>query len=367
MPENTLAAFRRSIARGVPIIELDLRVTRDGELVVLHDARSTARPTAPARSPRWRWRGHACDAGGGERCRASPRSLALVRGTPVRILADVKDGTPLAPVLEAVREQHAERQVILGLRRVNQVARARAALPDTTILAFMPRVADAPAFATAGAHIIRLWSDWVEADPALVARSRALGPQVWMLVGRHRPRTQSEWRALHGRMLAARPGRADHRPARVDPQGGAMTAGYSGTPLALKLDLKHGLRVWWDGMPDSVARRDCDPRFAVGAARRTAKRRSMPRTSSSPRAATLEAKLHQLLPRLAPAGMIWVSWPKKASKVPTDITEDVIREICLPMGLVDVKVCAVDATWSGLKLVVRRQNRDVRPQPAGPA
>ena len=74
-----------------------------------------------------------------------------------------------------------------------------------------------------------------------------------------------------------------------------------------------------------------------------------------------------ILRLLDPAGMIWVSWPKKSSKVPTDITEDVIREICLPMGLVDVKVCAVDATWSGLKLVVRRQNRDVRPQPAGPA
>ena len=76
--------------------------------------------------------------------------------------------------------------------------------------------------------------------------------------------------------------------------------------------------------------------------------------------ADLETKLRQLLPLLEPAGMIWVSWPKKASKVPTDITEDVIREVALPMGLVDVKVCAVDATWSGLKLVIRRQNRDVR-------
>jgi hypothetical protein len=76
--------------------------------------------------------------------------------------------------------------------------------------------------------------------------------------------------------------------------------------------------------------------------------------------AELEAKLNQLLPLLDPAGMIWVSWPKKASKVPTDITEDVIREIALPMGLVDVKVCAVDEVWSGLKLVIRRQNRAVR-------
>jgi hypothetical protein len=76
--------------------------------------------------------------------------------------------------------------------------------------------------------------------------------------------------------------------------------------------------------------------------------------------AELEAKLKSLHPRLEPAGMIWVSWPKKASKVPTDIREDTIREIALPMGLVDVKVCAVDQVWSGLKLVVRRQNRVAR-------
>ena len=60
-----------------------------------------------------------------------------------------------------------------------------------------------------------------------------------------------------------------------------------------------------------------------------------------------------LLPLIARDGTIWVSWPKKASKVPTDITEDVIRAVALPLGLVDVKVCAVDDTWSGLKLVIR--------------
>jgi hypothetical protein len=56
-------------------------------------------------------------------------------------------------------------------------------------------------------------------------------------------------------------------------------------------------------------------------------------------------------------GAIWVSWPKKSSKVPTDITEDTIRELALPLGLVDIKVCAVDETWSGLKLVIRKENR----------
>jgi hypothetical protein len=144
-----------------------------------------------------------------------------------------------------------------------------------------------------------------------------------------------------------------------------MTAGYSGTPLAKKLSLRDGMRVWWDGVPDSVRKEIAaeglqlqllgKPQPPIDAAHIFVTER-----------ADLEAKLNQLLPLLDPAGMIWVSWPKKASKVPTDITEDVIRDVCLPMGLVDVKVCAVDATWSGLKLVVRRQNRDVRPQESRP-
>jgi hypothetical protein len=60
---------------------------------------------------------------------------------------------------------------------------------------------------------------------------------------------------------------------------------------------------------------------------------------------------------MRPNGMIWVSWPKKSSKVPTDITEDTIREVALPLGLVDIKVCAVDDVWSGLKLVIRKEKR----------
>ena len=71
--------------------------------------------------------------------------------------------------------------------------------------------------------------------------------------------------------------------------------------------------------------------------------------------AELERRLVMLKPMLARGGFIWVSWPKKASKVPTDVTEDVIRDVCLPMNLVDVRVCAVDAIWSGLKLMKRRQ------------
>ena len=145
-----------------------------------------------------------------------------------------------------------------------------------------------------------------------------------------------------------------------------MALGYSGTPLARKLSLKDGMRVWWDGMPESVREEIAaeglvlahlaKPEAPIDAAHIFVTER-----------AELAAELHRLLRLLGPAGMIWVSWPKKASKRRTDITEDVIRDVCLPMGLVDVKVCSVDATWSGLKLVVRRQNRDVRPQPGLPA
>lgn len=135
-----------------------------------------------------------------------------------------------------------------------------------------------------------------------------------------------------------------------------MATGYSGTPLARKLSLKGGMRAWFDGVPDSVrgeiAAEGLElqlldaPKAPIDAAHVFVTSRG-----------ELEAKLHQLLPLLDRAGFVWVSWPKKASKVPTDITEDVIRFVALPMGLVDVKVCAVDSVWSGLKLVIRKSNR----------
>ena len=133
-----------------------------------------------------------------------------------------------------------------------------------------------------------------------------------------------------------------------------MSAGYSGTPLARKLSLKPGLRAWFDGMPASVRAEIGDlgldllaaPAAPIEAAHIFVTAR-----------VDMAAKLAALRPLLAPAGFIWVSWPKKASTVPTDITEDIIRDVCLPMGLVDLKVCAVDATWSGLKLMIRKRLR----------
>ena len=135
-----------------------------------------------------------------------------------------------------------------------------------------------------------------------------------------------------------------------------MTPGYSGTPLAKKLSLKNGLRTWWDGMPDNIrdeVRREV-PALAL---------LDMPDPPIEAahvfvtQCAILDCKLRLLLPLLARDGFVWVSWPKRASQVPTDITEDVIRAVALPLGLVDVKVCAVDQTWSGLKLVIRKEVR----------
>jgi hypothetical protein len=132
-----------------------------------------------------------------------------------------------------------------------------------------------------------------------------------------------------------------------------VAAGYSGTPLAKKLSLKGGLRTHWEGMPDTV-------RAEIGTAElvlEPAEERIDAAHVFVTRRTELDKAVRRLLPRLARDGFLWVSWPKKASKVPTDITEDVIRDVALPLGLVDVKVCAVDEIWSGLKLVIRRELR----------
>jgi hypothetical protein len=135
-----------------------------------------------------------------------------------------------------------------------------------------------------------------------------------------------------------------------------MSCGYSGTPLARKLSLKDGQRVWWEDMPDSVRAAIQESGLALDLLEAPEAPIDAAHIFVTARL-RLEAALERLLPLLHRAGFLWVSWPKKASKVPTDITEDVIREVGLPLGLVDVKVCAVDAKWSGLKLVIRRALR----------
>jgi hypothetical protein len=134
-----------------------------------------------------------------------------------------------------------------------------------------------------------------------------------------------------------------------------MTAGYSGTPLAKKLGIKPGSKLFpvaapahYDELlaplPEGVKRlrkiddADVAHIFVTDRAR-------------------LDKELRAALSKMKQDAAIWISWPKKSAKVATDITEDTVREVALPLGLVDIKVCAVDETWSGLKLVIRKELR----------
>ncbi len=132
--------------------------------------------------------------------------------------------------------------------------------------------------------------------------------------------------------------------------------GYSGTPLAKKLGICEGARIVLRAAPPGYqelltplpagVRWDAEVGPATDLVHVFCDRR-----------AALAAELEDLRAAIRPDAAIWVSWPKKSSKVPTDITEDTIRELALPLGLVDVKVCAVSAVWSGLKLVIRKHLR----------
>lgn len=136
----------------------------------------------------------------------------------------------------------------------------------------------------------------------------------------------------------------------------AGQAGYSNTSLVKKLGIKSGFKVRFidppehyfdllEGLPADIVVFE-EPTPGVDFIHYFTKQ-----------ASDLERDLAALKKEIVPNGIIWVSWPKKASKVPTDVTEDVIRDLALAIGLVDVKVCAVDAVWSGLKLVIRVKDR----------
>jgi hypothetical protein len=158
----------------------------------------------------------------------------------------------------------------------------------------------------------------------------------------------------------------------------AQPAGYSGTPLPRKLGLKPGARVGLAGapegfgallepLPDGARVEAAAP--AAGAAGAVLPGPVLPGpvlpgigpfdviVFFTVEQAELAARLSELRARMAPAAGLWIAWPKRASRVPTDMTEDVIREIALPTGLVDNKVCAIDQVWSGLRLVIRRELR----------
>jgi hypothetical protein len=135
-------------------------------------------------------------------------------------------------------------------------------------------------------------------------------------------------------------------------------SGYSGTPLAQKLGIAPQMAV-------VLIRAPTNYRKLLGRIASSVEFSDQIKNASNfvhiftKSRGELEKRLSILREKVADTGIVWVSWPKKSSGVPTDVTEDVVRSIALPLGFVDVKVCAIDETWSGLKLMVRRTNRKV--------
>ncbi len=137
-----------------------------------------------------------------------------------------------------------------------------------------------------------------------------------------------------------------------------MTAGYSGTPLAKKLGIKEGMTVLVVNAPDNYTELVAPLPDGV----EIVEKRAEPAQPEIAHLFTnsrdeLASELSRLRNVIDQDGAIWVSWYKKAARLPTEITEDDIRTVAFPLGLVDVKVCAVDEKWSGLKVVVRKENR----------
>jgi hypothetical protein len=133
-----------------------------------------------------------------------------------------------------------------------------------------------------------------------------------------------------------------------------VSAGYSGTPLPRKLGIKPGHRVALLGAPEGFEIPELPEEVRI--VRRAGGTADVIVSFHTERT-ELERRLAVLRAMMAPASGLWIAWPKRAAKVETDMTEDVVREVALPTGLVDNKVCAIDATWSGLRLVIRLRDR----------
>lgn len=193
-PENTLAAFRYAIANRVDAIELDLRGTKDGEIVVIHD-KAVDRTT----------NGHGAvkdfsleelgklDAGHGERIPRFEEILKLVSGTPVTLVLDIKKDRALnkEKVVRLIKEHDAVGNIIVGVRTRDDLHAFRTRNRDLRTVGFVDDVEDTWLFIEAGVDIVRLWPEWIDADASLIDRAHRLGKSVWVTTG-DAPRQQLE-------------------------------------------------------------------------------------------------------------------------------------------------------------------------------
>lgn len=196
IPENTLAAFRNAIRFDVDAIEIDLRGTHDGKIVVLHDA--TLDRTTTGHGPvtqRTLDEIRGLDAGGGERVPTYEEVLELIAGTDVDLLLDIKESPELdlERVVRLTVEHDAASRVIVGVRTLDDLGTVQRLDPRLRTLGFISTVEDIPHFAAAGVDIIRLWPDWIAADPSTVRQVHEIGLPVWSTAG---PASLEELRKL---------------------------------------------------------------------------------------------------------------------------------------------------------------------------
>jgi glycerophosphoryl diester phosphodiesterase len=181
-PENTLAAFRRAISLGADVIEIDLRGTKDGRIVVLHDETLDRTTDGTGRVTDYDLvELRTLDAGGGARIPTYDEVLDLVSGTGVQLLLDIKVSAVLdkRQVVRLTETHGAVPGVIVGVRTLADLREFQALNPGLRTLGFVPSPEDVEAFVAAGADIIRLWPRWIHADPDVVRRVQQLGTPVW--------------------------------------------------------------------------------------------------------------------------------------------------------------------------------------------
>lgn len=214
-PENSVAALRAAVAAGIDVVEIDLRATADGAIVLMHDA-SVERTTGGAGrvSAMSLARLKALDLGAGEPVPTLGEALDLVAASRTRLLLDLKSGGRVDPMrlIELARSRDALDRIIIGVRSAREARAYRALSPSLMILGFVQRLADVDAFAAAGANIIRLWPKWVSARASgcsrtpsptcLVQKLQGRGLETWLLADA--PADPAKASAMFDRLVALR-------------------------------------------------------------------------------------------------------------------------------------------------------------------
>lgn len=181
-PENTIAAFRQAIKHGAEVIEIDLRGTKDGEVVIMHDETLDRTTNGKGKVIDYTLEElKKLDAGAGERILTYEEVLQLVAGTGVKLLLDIKESPVLdkRKVVRLTDKYNAALNVIVGPRNLDDLRAFRALNPNLRTLGFIRNIEDIEPFAQAGVDIIRLWPKWIYANPNLVQKVHQLGKPVW--------------------------------------------------------------------------------------------------------------------------------------------------------------------------------------------